>query len=80
MVVGFQEIGKTTLIDCLFPLHYQSGSNRYSLEGKFLSTTIEGVLLNFDFEEDTCSAEPKDEKEILFKVGKKRITTYTLSI
>ena len=22
MVVGFQEIGKTTLIDCLFPLHY----------------------------------------------------------
>ena len=33
---------------------------------------------NFDFEEDTCSAEPKDEKEILFKVGKKRVTTYTL--
>ena len=27
---------------------------------------------NYDFEEVTCSAEPKDEKEILFKVGKKK--------
>jgi len=76
MVVGYENVGKTTLLDCLFPLSDRilapnfAGVNQeyfFSLEGKCLKQYYQGKLQKkFIFERKEWSVTKKVKKE-LFK-------------
>jgi len=77
MVVGFENVGKTSILDCLFPLSDRvlvpifEGTNflySFQLEGKYLTQYYQGKLYKqYIFENKEWSATKKVQKELFYE-------------